>query len=263
MNSLWNAMARLAGIVQGVVVQMTAKTFSPLSFRPDGREVRDHRELDVDGRRHVIAVLHLRLGQRRLAGGAPVDGLLALVDVAAQHQLGELGCRDRLVLVGHGEVGVVPLAEHPEALELVSLDAHVLLGVLAAITALLGLRERALFIAQLLVHLVLDGEAVAVPAGHVDAVEARHVLRLDDEILDDLVQGRAEVDVAVGVGGPVVKDIGREALGDLADPVVDPDLLPPRERLRLLFGETGLHGEFGLGQIQGCLVIHKTSGAKG
>ena len=32
MNSLWNAMARLAGIVQGVVVQMTTKTFSPLSF---------------------------------------------------------------------------------------------------------------------------------------------------------------------------------------------------------------------------------------
>jgi len=232
-----------------------------LQFRPQGRDVRDHGKLDVDGRRDVVAVLHLRLGQRRLAGGAPVDGLLALVDVACKHQPGELGRRDRLVLVMHGQVGIVPLAEHPEPFEFAALDVDKTLCVLAAVPPLLGLREAALAVAQLLVHLVLDGQTVAVPARHVDAVVARHILRLDDEVLDDLVEGRPEMDVAVGIRGAVVQDVGGTPPGDLPDLLVDTDLLPPPERLGLLSGEARLHGEIGLGQIEGGLVIHGTSEA--
>ena len=46
---------------------------------------------------------------------------------------------------------------------------------------------------------------MAVPPRHERRVEARHGLRLDDEVLQDLVQRRAQVDVAVGIRRPVVQ----------------------------------------------------------
>ena len=48
---------------------------------------------------------------------------------------------------------------------------------------------------------------MAVPAGDVGGVEAGHGLGLDDEVLDALVEGVAEVDGAVGVGRAVVEDV--------------------------------------------------------
>ena len=54
-----------------------------------------------------------------------------------------------------------------------------------------------------------DGQAVAIPAGDVGGVEAGHGLVVDDEILEDLVDDVAHVDIAVGVGGAVVQDIQR------------------------------------------------------
>ncbi len=64
-----------------------------------------------------------------------------------------------------------------------------------------------LFAAELLVDFDFDGEAVAVPAGDVGGVEAGHGLGLDDEVLDALVEGVAEVDGSVGVGRAVVEDV--------------------------------------------------------
>ncbi len=54
--------------------------------------------------------------------------------------------------------------------------------------------------------LVLDRQAVAVPARHVGRVEAGQRLRADDDVLEDLVDRVADVDVAVGVGRAVVQD---------------------------------------------------------
>src|SRR3546814_4836671 len=51
----------------------------------------------------------------------------------------------------------------------------------------------------------LDRQAVAVPARDVGRVEAGQVLRLDDDVLEDLVDRVAEVDRAVRVRRPVVQ----------------------------------------------------------
>jgi hypothetical protein len=60
--------------------------------------------------------------------------------------------------------------------------------------------------------LVLDGQAVAVPARHVGRVEAGHGLGADDDVLEDLVERVADVDAAVGVGRAVVQhELGRPA----------------------------------------------------
>ena len=65
------------------------------------------------------------------------------------------------------------------------------------------------FSTELLVYFNFDGEAVAVPAGDVGGVEAGHGLGFDDEVLDALVEGVAEMDSSVGVGRAVVEDIFR------------------------------------------------------
>jgi hypothetical protein len=63
------------------------------------------------------------------------------------------------------------------------------------------------FAPELFVDFNFDGEAVAVPAGDVGGVEASHGLGFDDEVLDALIQGVAEVDGAVGIGWAVVQNV--------------------------------------------------------
>ena len=216
-------------------------------------------KFDIDRRRRVVLVFDLRFRERGLARGAPVDGLLPLVDASVQVELPELGDRRRLVAVGHRKVGLVPLPEHPETFELLPLDPHVSVGVNPAETALVRLGHRCLLFAQFLVHLVLDGQTVTVPAGDVYAVAARHVLRLDEDVLDDLVERGAQVDIPVGIGGTVMEDVGFPPFRVLADPFVDAHPFPAGEHLRLPLRQVGLHRKLGLRQIQCILVIHETA----
>jgi hypothetical protein len=117
------------------------------------------------------------------------------------------GARDhRLVLGAHGEVRIVPLPQHAQALEVPALQVDVFLGVLAAGAANLDGRHLGLAGTQVLIHLDFDGQPVAIPPRHVRGVEARHGLRFDDEILEDLVEGGSQVNAAVGVRRPVVED---------------------------------------------------------
>ena len=57
--------------------------------------------------------------------------------------------------------------------------------------------------AVLLLDLVLDGQPVAVPARHVGSVEPAQRLVLDDQVLEHLVQGRAQVDAAAALLHPL------------------------------------------------------------
>ena len=117
----------------------------------------------------AVLVLDLGLGQRRAAVEAPVHRLQAAVDVALLQQLAERADLVGLVAEGHRQVGIVPVAEHAEALEvrLLPLD---LLGRVGARKALRLLGRQVL--AVLLLDLHLDRQAVAVPARHVRRVEA-------------------------------------------------------------------------------------------
>jgi hypothetical protein len=68
--------------------------------------------------------------------------------------------------------------------------------------------------AELLLDGVLDRQAVAVPARDVLRVHALELARLDDHVLEDLVDRVAHVDLAVGIGRAVVQDeLGRAAAG--------------------------------------------------
>ena len=211
---------------------------------------------DVDAGRGVILILDFRLGEGGAVVNAPGDWLEAFVDEAVLEEVEE-GLGDaRLVLGVHGGVGLFPAAEATQANELLTLQVEVLLGVLAAGAADGNRVHLKLLAAELLVDFDLDGETVAVPAGNVGGVEASHGFRLDDEVLQRLVQGVAQVDGAIGVGRAIVQNVaGRASMGgaDLGVKIAAGlGALGPRgEAQGLVQGQIGLHGEGGLRKVQG------------
>ena len=122
-------------------------------------------------------------------------------------KLGQFGRGQAFILVIHGQVGVVPVAQHSQALELVALDVNELGGVLTAKLAHLQLGDLILLGPQVLFHLQLDRQAMAIPAWHVRGMKALHALDLEDEVLENLVEGMADMDMAIGVGRAVVQYI--------------------------------------------------------
>jgi len=156
----------------------------------------------------------------------------------------------------HGEVGMIPVAQHPQALKFGALDVDELFGIGPAAPADLNLGQAPAFGLQLLAHLVLDGQAVAIPARHVGAVVARHLAGLDDDILENLIEGVPQVNVAVGIRRPVVQDKFGAPLTLRPDPAVQVDLGPAFEQQRLPPGQIGFHGKIGVGQVKSLFIIH-------
>lgn len=95
--------------------------------------------------------------------------------------------------------------------------SDVLFGVFAAGRADLHLRHGGFLRAQFVIHLELDRQTVAIPTGDVGRIVALHSLQADDEILEQLVERVAQVDVTVGVGRAVVQNIGRTAFAGFPD----------------------------------------------
>jgi hypothetical protein len=100
---------------------------------------------------------------------------------------------------------------------------------------------------------------MAVPARHIGNIQAVQQAALVDDVLQDLVDRMADMDLAVGIGGAVVQHEAGPAGTGRAQLPVEPDPLPMRHEGRLPFGQIGLHGEIGTGQVEGVLVIHGSS----
>ena len=212
-------------------------------------------EADEDGIAVVLAVFDLGLRQGGAALGAPVDRLEALVDIALFGHLAEDLDLAGLKLGLEGEVGVLKIANDAQTLELVAHDADVLGGKLLADLAQLQLGDVLLLAADRRQGLQLDGQAVGIKAGDVGGLVALHVLLPDDDILDDLVQGGAHVDAAVGVRGAVVQHKEGLALVVAHQLVVQVVFVPVLQHGGLLLGQAGAHFKQGLGQMQGTVVL--------
>lgn len=155
-----------------------------------------------------------------------------------------------------GEVGIVPLGQHAQTLEALALGVHLLDGHLAAeLTNLDGGELVELLGTQRLLDLVLDGLAVAVPAGDVRRLVAAHGPVAVDDVLADLVLRMAQVDGAVGVRGTVVQDELLVPLVLLEELLVELVLIPLREALGLVLGERRPHGKPRLGEVHRLLVL--------
>ncbi len=164
----------------------------------------------------------------------------------------------RLVGKVHGQVGVVPITQHAQANKVCLLQGNLLACVFAAQRAhLLG--RQVLAVGSL--DLVLDRQAVTIPARNVGCIKTRQGLGADNHVLDDLVQRMTDVNHAVGVGRAVVQDELRAPLADLANPLIQP--VQTLEGLGFAVRQPGLHWEVRGGQVQCRFVVgHVVSGSR-
>src|SRR5713101_7223012 len=126
-----------------------------------------------------------------------------------------------------------PEPEDSQALEFLPLNSDIFLGVGPA--GLPNLQGCHVFLkcSQVPVHPVLDGKTMAVPTRTKGGVEPHHAPGLDDEILEDLVEGLPKVDVAVGIRGSIMEQKPRASASCLPDPVIETEGLPALKPLQL------------------------------
>ena len=223
-----------------------------------GQRRADHGKTHRDRRRGMVVVLDLGLGERGLLDHRPHHRFLAAIELAREQELGELAEDPGFGAVVHRGVGIVPVAEHAQALELRALDVDPVQRELAALAAELGRRDGVLVLAGLAVALLdlpLDRQAVAVPARDVDRVLAQHLLAAVDHVLEDLVERGAHVEMAVGVGRAIVEDELLAPPGVLAQPPPEAQLLPARQDLGLARRQVGAHREVGARQEDGLAIV--------
>ena len=151
------------------------------------------------------SVLDFGLGQGRAIPQAPMHGLLALVDQPLLDEPAERSDDCRLKAGRHRQVRGRPVTEDPQAFEVLTLRGDEPLGVRPACLPELDGRSILGGRSELALDIELDRQAVTVPSGDVRRVETRHTARLDDEVLQNLVECGADVDLAVGVGRAIVQ----------------------------------------------------------
>jgi hypothetical protein len=119
-----------------------------------------------------------------------------------------------LVARRHGQIGMIlPIAEHARALEVTALQASICFCAYFAARSAKRLGVDFLTHAAVrFLHLHLDRQAVAIPTGHVRGVVAIQGARLDDHVLENLVDRVTQVQRAVGIRRPVGQHVTRAAL---------------------------------------------------
>ena len=147
---------------------------------------------------------------------------------------------------------MLPVAEDAEPLELCLLPRDLLGCISTAKPQCFFDRQ---MLAMRLFDLHFDRHAMAIPAGDVGRVETGHRPALDDQVLQYLVEGMANVDVGVGVGGSVVQHERRAPRTGLANDFVDLFLLPILHPVRLAPGKIAAHRERRVGQVERRLEI--------
>ena len=160
--------------------------------------------------------------------------------------------------IGHGRIGVVPITDHPEPLEVALLHLDPMSRELSAFLTELVDRYAVLRLiggSVLLLDDPFDRQAVAVPAGNEGGVLAEHLLRAVDYVLEDLVERSPQMELAIGIGRAVVQDEFLAAERGLAQPAVEIHLFPTGQDWRLALGQVPAHREAGLRQENGRTII--------
>ena len=213
----------------------------------------------------MLLILDLRLRQRRLLHHAPHHRLRAAIQQPIARIFVDFARDLRFRRKAHRGVRMVPIAEAAEPLELLALHVQPMLGVGPTF---LPERDHRLRVAKvwlgetlgavmLLLDLPFNRQPVAIPTGYIIAVPPQHLLRAHDQIFQRLVERGADMDVAVGVGRPVVQHEFRPSRRRLAQLPVNVLSRPARQNFRLLLRQAATHRKIRFGQIKGRRIINR------
>ncbi len=167
----------------------------------------------VDGRRGFIFVLHFRLGQGRAAIDTPVHRLEALVQMPPIDDPAQRPDDVGFELEVHGQVGPLPVAQHAQPFEVFALAVHLFGRVIATGGTELLMRDTDTSLADFLFDLQLDRQTVTVPAGDIGSIVPGQGPGLDNDVLEDLVNGVTDMNFAVGIGRAVMQHKQRPIFG--------------------------------------------------
>ena len=136
--------------------------------------------------RGVILIFDFCLGKSCLFNRRPHHRFGTTIEAAIHQDFAKLSSDCRLGIIGHGGVGVVPIAKNAKPLELLRLEIQPVRRKIS--TFLPKLRDRNLilvftFFAILLLDLPFDWQTMAVPSRHIIGILAEHGLRPVDDIL--------------------------------------------------------------------------------
>ena len=215
------------------------------AFRLEAMDI-DHRVFDIDGRRLSVLVFDLCFGQCRLAVGAPVNGLLALVDVALVRHFAENFQFLRFQMRIEGDIAMCEIADNAHTDEVFLLDLDPFLRVSETLLAEFQRGHVRAIFAGVLEYGVFDRQAMGIPARYIDGFIASHMVVSDDDILQCLIQRMTDVDLAVCIRRAIVQYEGRCAfLFSLFDSLfIQMILLPEFYEARFLFRKVAAHREF-------------------
>ena len=150
---------------------------------------------------------------------------------------------------------MLPVTHNAETDEVLTLTVDLFAGVVTAQAAKGAGVDLVPNLADFLFHIEFDRQTVAIPAGDIGRIEAAQGLALDNDVFENLVDRVADMNIAIGVGWPVVQYELRSVLSQLAQFGVQVDVVPVFQRFRLPTGKIRLHREPCLGQIQGVLIL--------
>ena len=205
-------------------------------------------------------VFNLGVGQGGAFDRAPHHRLGAAIELAAHQKLMELADDGGFRAVVHGGVAPFPVAQNSQALKVCLLHIHPLGGIFAAALAEFRRRNLVLWSAlasELFLDLPFDRQAMTVPAWAVVDILAEQELTADYEVLQQLVQGVADVDGTIGVGRAVVQHEQRRAarLPVGTQGPVEILLRPRRQDFWLLLRQASAHRKARVGQEYGVAIV--------
>ena len=232
----------------------------PRCCRPDDdrsicetAEFRRHWKFHPHRVARVILVLDLSFGERGLFHHAPHHRLRAAIERAVGGEFHELARDLRFGRETHRSVGMIPVTDDAEAFEFFALDIDPFLRERTALLAEFDDRHRVLVLALgaiLFLDLPFDRQAVTVPTRNVVGVVAKHLLAARHHVFENFIERVADMNVAVGVGRPVMQHEFCAALRALAQLSVEIDLAPALQYLRLLLRQARTHRKVRLRQIK-------------
>ena len=188
---------------------------------------------------------------------APVHRAQPLVDKSLLKKSVKSFQHDRLILRTHGRVRIIETAEHANAFELLALKIKKFLGVTPALQTNIYCLHLQFFATQHLVNFDLDGQTMAIPSRDIGRVESGHCLRLDDEVLETLVESVPKMNRTIGIGRPVMQNITGCRYTGLANLLINLLLLPSGQQFGLILRQVGLHGKSRSGQINSGFQIER------
>ena len=204
-----------------------------------------HLESDVNGRAFIGLIFDLRLGKSCFVVRTPINRFKSLVNVTLAEHFSEYLDLSRLERRRHREIGIIPIGNYTETLELLSLNVDEVLGEVLASAAELGYAHFLAVELVLLYDSALDRHSVVVPTRSERYAVAAHRLRLVYKVFQYFVERVTHVQFAVRERGAVVKHEGRLSGGVFKHLAVKVDILPTSERLRFSFGKVCPHRELG------------------